>query len=58
MNIKKVLGYFWDMQEKKIEKIWQDARHPYAKAFDKILNNPLVGQRRVVPRNKKDRGIN
>jgi len=52
--IRKALAYYWDAQQKKIEKIWQEAENPYAKIFNKVFGSPLVGQRRMVPKRKKD----
>lgn len=60
-KIKKAFSYLWDLKNKKIERLEDEARHPFAKSFDKIFNNPLVGVRRLVPRlksRKKNLGNN
>lgn len=56
MNIKKAWAYLWDMKNRRIEKLEAEARHPYAKVFDNVFNNPLVGIRRLVSNRKKDLG--
>ena len=54
-SIRKAFAYLWDLKQRKIEKLEDEARHPFAKKFDEIFNNPLVGGR-LVPHNKKNLG--
>jgi len=53
-HIRKAWDNLWDIKRKKIERLEEDARHPYAKKFDEIFGNPLVGGRRVVPKHNKN----
>lgn len=54
VSVKKAFFYLWDIKNKKIERLEAEAIHPYAKVFDKVFNNPLVGIRRLAPRHKKN----
>lgn len=51
--IGKIFAYVWDCKNKKIEKLEQEARHPYAKKMDEVEHNRLVRKRRVFPFRKK-----
>lgn len=55
--IKKAFKYLWDMKAKRIERIEDEARHPFAKLHDKFIHNNLVRIKGVVPfvkKHKKD----
>ena len=53
-TIRRAFAYLWDLKAKKIEKMELEARHPYAKVFDKVFGSPLVGARRLVAIRRKD----
>lgn len=52
VDIGKAFRYLWDLKEKKIEAIFCETQHPYAKIQDKVDAN-RVGRKGVVPRHKK-----
>jgi hypothetical protein len=35
-SVREFIGYLWDFKEKKIERIFKDARHPFAKVQDAV----------------------
>ena len=48
-SVKKAFKYLWDMKEKKIEAIFRETQHPYAKVQDRVDAN-RVGRKNVVPK--------
>lgn len=51
-SIRKAFKYLWDLRERRIEAIFRETQHPYAKIQDKVDAN-RVGRKGVVPRHKK-----
>ena len=48
-SVKKAFKYLWDLKQKKIEAIFRETQHPYAKVQDKVDSNRVVGKRRIFP---------
>ena len=51
-SVKKAFKYLWDLKQKKIEAIFRETQHPYAKVQDRV-DADRVGRKGVVPRVKK-----
>lgn len=52
-SVKKAFKYLWDLKERRIEAIFRETQHPYAKVQDKVDANRVVGKRGVFPFRKK-----
>ena len=48
-GVRKAFKYLWDLKQKKIEAIFRETQHPYAKVQDKVDSNRVVGKRRIFP---------
>lgn len=47
-RVKKAFKYLWDLREKKIEAIFRETQHPYAKVQDKVEAD-RVGRKKFLP---------
>ena len=52
-SVKKAFKYLWDLKQKKIEAIFRETQHPYAKVQDRV-DADRVGRKRVAPFGRKD----
>ena len=48
-GVRKAFKYLWDLKQKKIEAIFRETQHPYAKVQDKVDSNRVVRKRRLFP---------
>lgn len=54
VDVQKVLKYLWDLKERRIEKVFCETQHPYAKVQDKVDSNRVVRGRRILPFGRKN----
>lgn len=47
-SVKKAFKYLWDLKERRIEAIFRETQHPYAKVQDKVDAN-RVGRKKLFP---------
>lgn len=50
--VKKAFKYLWDIKQRRIEAIFRETQHPYAKVQDKVEAD-RVGRKNVAPFRKK-----
>ena len=51
-SVKKAFKYLWDLKERRIEAIFRETQHPYAKVQDKVEAD-RVGRKKLAPFYKK-----